>query len=463
MKKKFTKIITALLVAGTLFAQSTAVDATEVFKLNSSVPGYANALDAQRGTNPRSTYRAGNYYLYKRYNGMINISTRAGSPGVWINPMKITSSSASKPTTNKPAVIPPTAKQIISGNTISGNKFTTNRNILGYKNATDAMAGRNSSKTYPVGTYYIFRKYSNGAINISRTQGTPGVWVNPKLGVNQIINPTVKPVQPTQTEKPTQPVQPNKPAQPEKPTQPVKPTQTTDNVVLRKPVNVGDLKRYSDKRFGWSWARPSSESLRILQSNGGIYKYYTNNKEIYLTFDSGYENGNTARILDILKKNNVKVVFFVTGTYIRDNKALIRRMEEEGHIVANHTLKHYSATNSNAWTITKDIKDWENAYKQYMGKTPTTNLYRPATGAFSERTVMGAKSHGYKLVEWSYAYVDWNDRSQPPVKSSRDKLLKNSNPGNVILLHSMSRTNRDLLDGYIKTMKSRGFEFKLVR
>ncbi len=68
----------------------------------------------------------------------------------------------------------------------------------------------------------------------------------------------------------------------------------------------------------------------------------TSKKEIFLTFDEGYENGNTAKILDILKENQVPAAFFVTRPYIKDYPDLIKRMDEEGHLVCNHTSHHPS-------------------------------------------------------------------------------------------------------------------------
>ena len=74
----------------------------------------------------------------------------------------------------------------------------------------------------------------------------------------------------------------------------------------------------------------------------GMYIGDTDKKEIYLTFDEGYENGYTAKILDVLRDNNAKAVFFITGPYLKEHQDLVRRMVEEGHIVGNHTIKHPS-------------------------------------------------------------------------------------------------------------------------
>ena len=67
----------------------------------------------------------------------------------------------------------------------------------------------------------------------------------------------------------------------------------------------------------------------------------TSEKVLYLTFDAGYENGCTEKILDTLQKHNVKAAFFLVGNYIEKNADLVRRMTEEGHTVGNHTMHHY--------------------------------------------------------------------------------------------------------------------------
>ncbi|MBF0709899.1 MULTISPECIES: polysaccharide deacetylase family protein [unclassified Gemella] len=407
------------------------------YTLNNNVKTYQNSEAAKKQRGAIATYKTGNYFIFKEFNGMMNISKVAGRAGAWINPGEnkaILAKDGGLVNSNQKIEEKKALNQLETiSNTVNnselkaGSIYRLNKKLNVYSNAIDAKNLKNSRNTYDQGNYYIY-KIHNGMINISRTRGSAGAWINPgnDLGTNTRINKVTE-------------------------------TKTTNK------QNIGDLSKYSDKRFSWSWNYPSKEGLKVLESNGGLYKYYTNKKELYLTFDNGYEAGYTSKILDSLKNNGVKAVFFVTGTYIQANRDLVKRMEAEGHIVANHTLNHYSAANTSANVIAKDIKDWENVYIKYMGKKPTTNLYRPATGAFSERTVKGAASHGYKLVQWSYAYKDWIETAQPQVKSSRDKLINNSKPGDIILLHSISKTNKDLLDGYIKEMKSRGYTFKQVR
>ena len=81
-------------------------------------------------------------------------------------------------------------------------------------------------------------------------------------------------------------------------------------------------------------------SIEELAEYNAYYAQDTEEKVLYLTFDAGYENGNTETILNALKKHNVSATFFVVGTYIESEPELIQRMIDEGHTVGNHTWHH---------------------------------------------------------------------------------------------------------------------------
>ena len=139
----------------------------------------------------------------------------------------------------------------------------------------------------------------------------------------------------------------------------------------------------------------------------------TTKQTIYLTFDSGYENGCTEKILDILKKHNVPAAFFLVGNYIERNPELVKRMVEEGHIVGNHTMHHYDMSRiSQKEDFAKELTDLEELYQEVTGQE-MEKYYRPPQGIYSQENLEMAKELGYKTVFWSLAYVDWNNQSQP--------------------------------------------------
>ena len=182
-------------------------------------------------------------------------------------------------------------------------------------------------------------------------------------------------------------------------------------------------------------------------------------KVLYLTFDSGYENGSTAKILDTLKKHEVKAAFFLVGHYIEKNADLVRRMADEGHIVGNHTMHHPDMSKiADKEAFSRELKDLETLFQEKTGRE-LPKYYRPPQGNYSETNLKMAKELGYKTVFWSLAYVDWNNDAQPTKEQAFSKLLPRTHPGAVILLHSTSQTNAEILDELLTRWKEEGYSF----
>ena len=191
-----------------------------------------------------------------------------------------------------------------------------------------------------------------------------------------------------------------------------------------------------------------------------FYAEQTEEKHIYLTFDVGYENGNTASILDTLKKHNVSATFFVVGTYIESDPELVKRMAEEGHIVGNHTWHHPDMSQIAAMdAFKKELEDVENAYLEVTGEE-MTKFYRPPQGKYSEANLKMAQELEYKTFFWSLAYVDWYDDNQPTKEEAFDKLLGRIHPGAIVLLHSTSDTNSLILDELIQKWEEMGYTIR---
>lgn len=182
-------------------------------------------------------------------------------------------------------------------------------------------------------------------------------------------------------------------------------------------------------------------------------------KKIYLTFDAGYENGNTEKILDALKENNVKAAFFLVGNYLETCPELVKRMVEEGHIVGNHTYHHKDmATLTSKEAFIKELTDLEALYKEITGKD-MPKYYRPPQGKYNEEQLQWAKSEGYKTCFWSLAYVDWDEKKQPDSQQAMEKLTKRIHPGAIVLLHSTSSTNGEIMGEIIEVWKDMGYTF----
>jgi len=196
-----------------------------------------------------------------------------------------------------------------------------------------------------------------------------------------------------------------------------------------------------------------------LRQYDAAYLGDTGQKVLYLTFDAGYENGNTANILDALKKHQVPAAFFLVGNFIEKNADLVRRMVSEGHIVANHTMHHYDMSKlSDKASFAKELTDLEALYRETTGQD-MPKFYRPPQGIYSEENLQMAKELGYKTVFWSLAYVDWNNDAQPSPETAYRKLLPRTHDGAVILLHSTSNTNGEILDTLLTRWKDMGYRF----
>ena len=202
----------------------------------------------------------------------------------------------------------------------------------------------------------------------------------------------------------------------------------------------------------------------IIEEYGGYYvdKRYSDNdgeKVIYLTFDAGYENGNIEKILDVLKRENVKAAFFVLEHLVIKNEELVKRMADEGHTVCNHTASHKDM--SKVETIEEFSAELSALEKIYFEKTGTemARFYRPPEGRYDEKSLMFADKLGYKTIFWSLAYADWDNNNQPSKEKAMKILLDNIHNGAIILLHPTSATNAEILPEFISAMREQGYRF----
>lgn len=204
----------------------------------------------------------------------------------------------------------------------------------------------------------------------------------------------------------------------------------------------------------------ANTSANELKKFDAYYAKNTNEKIIYLTFDAGFENGNTPAILDALKKHKAPATFFVVGTYLSSNPDLVKRMVNEGHTVGNHTYHHPDMSKiSTLEAFQKELGDVAAEYKKITG-TEMTKYYRPPQGKYSEANLKMAKSLGYKTFFWSLAYVDWYENNQPTKEEAFEKLLGRIHPGAIVLLHSTSKTNGDILDELLSKWEEMGYTFR---
>ena len=200
-------------------------------------------------------------------------------------------------------------------------------------------------------------------------------------------------------------------------------------------------------------------TMEELARYNGYYVGDTSKKVIYLTFDCGYENGNTAAILDALKKHNAPAAFFVVGAMVKSAPDLIRRMVAEGHIVGNHTCNHpdMSAIADPA-AFEAELTKLSALYREVTGQD-LPMYYRPPQGLYSEENLKQAAALGYKTILWSLAYVDWYNDDQPTDEEAFGKLLPRIHNGAIVLLHQTSSTNARILDQLLTRWEEMGYRF----
>lgn len=184
----------------------------------------------------------------------------------------------------------------------------------------------------------------------------------------------------------------------------------------------------------------------------------TDEKIITLTFDEGYENGYTPQILDTLKEKGVRAIFFIVQDYAERQPELVQRMIDEGHIVANHSVNHYSMPELTVEEMRSEIMGLHEYMIENFGVQMT--YFRPPKGEYSELSLAVTGDCGYKTMLWSFAYADWDPDTQPEPASSLQKMIDRLHPGAIYLLHAVSETNASVLGDFIDTAREAGYTFK---
>lgn len=231
-----------------------------------------------------------------------------------------------------------------------------------------------------------------------------------------------------------------------------------------KSMGVFSVARQADNwglGFGAEGAQPTGNaSADELKQYDAYYVGNADKKVIYLTFDCGYENGNTEPILDALKKHGAPATFFVVGHFLESAPDIAKRMVQEGHALGNHTYHHPDMSAiSDLASFQKEMDDVSALFKEVTGQEMAM-YYRPPQGKYSTENLRMAKELGYSTFFWSLAYVDWNVDDQPTKEEAFDKLLSRIHPGAIVLLHSTSKTNGEILDELLTKWEEMGYEFR---
>ena len=231
-------------------------------------------------------------------------------------------------------------------------------------------------------------------------------------------------------------------------------------------TNVAEIEKLNNTKIGWGIKRADnhkqpdlgSKNKALMEKYNGLCMGSSEKPYIYLTFDAGYEAGYTEKILEVLKQNQVSATFFITAHYLNTQPDLVKRMIDENHIVSNHTVNHRSMPDCSLDTIQTEVMNLHTAIYEKFGYE--MKYIRPPKGEYSERTLAYCNSLNYKTVMWSFAYDDWDENNQGREEYGKKKILDNLHNGEIMLLHSTSKDNSNILDEIIKEAKNQGYEFK---
>lgn len=241
----------------------------------------------------------------------------------------------------------------------------------------------------------------------------------------------------------------------------VKGPQATEPLLENAPTSS------AEGTLGWYVMRNKNHTTPTIDHNLGFnladyQAFYVGSRDklVFLTFDEGYENGYTAPILDTLKKAQVSAAFFVTLPYIRDNPALIKRMVDEGHLVANHSKTHPSmpSITDNPERFKNELVETAKAFTDLTGKDMPP-FFRPPKGEYNKTSLKMTADLGYKTIFWSFAYEDWVTDRQPDPERAHQLIMQNIHPGEIMLLHAVSKTNSEILDRVISGVQEEGYRF----
>lgn len=200
----------------------------------------------------------------------------------------------------------------------------------------------------------------------------------------------------------------------------------------------------------------TAEQEELVRQHNAMFVGDESKKEVTVTFDLGYENGYTGRILDTLKTNNVQAIFFITGPWLKENPELAKRMVEEGHIIGNHTWSHPSLPTISKENMEADINRLQEYIEKTTGQNNKVKYLRPPKGEYSEQTLRWTKEMGYTTVMWSVALRDWVPMGSP--QEAIDGVRNNLHNGAIILLHAVSKDVTEGLDTILKSIREQGYK-----
>lgn len=182
-------------------------------------------------------------------------------------------------------------------------------------------------------------------------------------------------------------------------------------------------------------------------------------KQLIFTFDGGGNSVSTEKILEVLKKHNVKGTFFLTGKFIEDNPDIVRRIYAEGNEIFNHTYDHPYLTILNKEEIISELNKMDETFQKITGIS-TKPYFRPPFGDRDAHVLNVARQTGFRSVYWTIDALDWEEGIEGGKNADdvKKRILDNVAPGNIYLMHLGDNITGDILDSVFSTLEEQGYK-----
>lgn len=186
-----------------------------------------------------------------------------------------------------------------------------------------------------------------------------------------------------------------------------------------------------------------------------IYCVDCQDKKVALSFDAAWGNEDTARILNILKKYDVKVTFFMTGGWVSKYPEDVKAIASDGHDLGNHSEHHKQMSKLDSSECEKEIMSVHDKVKELTGVDMT--LFRAPYGDYNNRLIEATRACGYHCIQWDVDSLDWKNYSAECIvkRVCCDPHLGN---GSIILCHNGAKYTADALESLITGLQSKGYE-----
>ncbi|CEO88529.1 polysaccharide deacetylase family protein [Syntrophaceticus schinkii] len=184
-----------------------------------------------------------------------------------------------------------------------------------------------------------------------------------------------------------------------------------------------------------------------------IYAVDMKEKKLAISFDAAWGADCTPTLLKILKENNIKTTFFLTGIWVKEYPEMVKAIADAGHELGNHSLTHPHCNTLSEEEFIKELKDNEEMIYKLTKKR--TRLFRPPFGEYDNNNIKAARKNGYEVIQWSVDSLDWQELGTEAVV---DRILKNAHPGAIMLFHNNAKYTPEALPIILKKLKEDGYK-----